>query len=376
MGSGETTPGMLAAHRRILSAVPTPPTCVLLDSPFAFQENAEELVERIGGYFEESVGVTVSRVALAAGSDALAQERAIAAIGAADWAFAGPGSPSYARRCWAGTGIPAALAGVVAPGRSGALVFASAAAVTLGTWSLPVYEIYKVGADPHWEPGVGIVEAVLGWRCAVVPHYDNREGGTHDTRFCWVGGRRLARIEPELGEGFILGVDEHTALVIDLDERTAEVWGRGGVTLRVAGAEDVIPSGARVGLDEMLARVGALGARGSTTEATSSSVAAPATPATTAAASLADLAGLVLTALPQAAPEARAALVALADRAEAVHAQGSRDLAEPLVAALVAERALRRAASDWAGSDRIRDALAAVGVEVRDSREGSAWRWA
>jgi cysteinyl-tRNA synthetase len=34
-----------------------------------------------------------------------------------------------------------------------------------------------------------------------------------------------------------------------------------------------------------------------------------------------------------------------------------------------------RAAGDWAASDRLRDVLAGVGVEVRDSREGSTWQW-
>jgi cysteinyl-tRNA synthetase len=42
--------------------------------------------------------------------------------------------------------------------------------------------------------------------------------------------------------------------------------------------------------------------------------------------------------------------------------------------ALVAERVAARAAKDYAKSDRIRDDLAARGVEVMDSANGSTWR--
>ena len=56
MGSGETTPGMLGVHREVFGALGGDPTCVMLDSPFAFQDNRQELVERIGAYFAESLG--------------------------------------------------------------------------------------------------------------------------------------------------------------------------------------------------------------------------------------------------------------------------------------------------------------------------------
>src|SRR6266571_3494942 len=38
----------------------------------------------------------------------------------------------------------------------------------------------------------GVVGTALG---VVIPHYDNAEGGTHDTRFCYLGERRLAALE-------------------------------------------------------------------------------------------------------------------------------------------------------------------------------------
>jgi cysteinyl-tRNA synthetase len=47
---------------------------------------------------------------------------------------------------------------------------------------------------------------------------------------------------------------------------------------------------------------------------------------------------------------------------------------EPELQALLDERAAARAARDWAGSDRLRDELAARGIVVEDTRDGQRWR--
>ncbi len=71
-----------------------------------------------------------------------------------------------------------------------------------------------------------------------------------------------------------------------------------------------------------------------------------------------------------------AALLALFDRFDSVlgvirFGRPVRSVAIPAdIAALVAARAAARAAKDWAGSDRLRDELAAKGWEIRDSKEG------
>ena len=44
--------------------------------------------------------------------------------------------------------------------------------------------------------------------------------------------------------------------------------------------------------------------------------------------------------------------------------------------ALLAARLAARAAKDWAESDRLRDELAALGVEVKDSKDGTSWEFA
>ncbi len=135
----------------------------------------------------------------------------------------------------------------------------------MGHWALPVYEVYKVGADPHWLDGLDLL-GVLGLDVAVIPHYDNAEGGTHDTRFCYLGERRLAVLERALPpEAAVLGVDEHTALVFDLAEGRADVLGRGGATIRKAGRSTVVPSGSSLTLTDLrvLVQTGAARSPGS-----------------------------------------------------------------------------------------------------------------
>ncbi len=250
MGSGETAPTMAKVHRALFERLgPGPVPATILDTPYGFQENADDLSARTVRFFAESVGREVSVASYRSRDvDAVTAATAVARIREARYVMAGPGSPSYALRQWVGGPVPAALADRVRDG--GILTMASAAALTLGAVTVPVYEIYKVGADPGWLPGLDILGPATGLRAAVVPHFDNAEGGNHDTRFCYMGERRLRILEDQLPPGmFILGVDSHTALVLDLDRRTAAVSGLGGVTVRVDGRGSVFPSGSEVSID-------------------------------------------------------------------------------------------------------------------------------
>ncbi len=249
MGSGETAPTMIKIHRMLLQTVPEG-SAVVLDTPYGFQENADEITTRAQHYFRNSVGREV-RPAHWRGADVdgLARERALAAVRSADWVFSGPGSPTYALRAWRDSALPGLLRETVSAG--GTVVFASAAALTLGSHSVPVYEIYKAGIVPYWENGLDLVADVTGLPAVVIPHYDNAEGGHHDTRFCYLGERRLAALETALPENaFVLGVDEHTAVVLDVGEGTASVLGNGGATIRRRGHSSIHPAGTVLGLDE------------------------------------------------------------------------------------------------------------------------------
>jgi hypothetical protein len=228
MGSGETTPTMARVHRAVLDRLGERPVpAVVLDTPYGFQENADDITARAIEYFKATVGAPFSVASFrSAGADTLTRETALVRIRDARLVFTGPGSPSYALRQWAGSEIPRLLAEKLA--RGGAVTMASAAALTLGCYTIPVYEIYKVGEAPRWLDGLDLL-GPLGLPVAVVPHYDNAEGGNHDTRFCYLGERRLTILEADLPpEVFILGVDGHTALVLDLDAGSATVMGLGG----------------------------------------------------------------------------------------------------------------------------------------------------
>jgi cyanophycinase-like exopeptidase len=424
MGSGETAPTMSRVHRSILERVgPAPVPAVLLDTPYGFQENADDISGRTMDYFRETVGNPIGVASLrTADADALTRATAAARIREARYVFAGPGSPSYALREWSGTEIPRLMAEKLATG--GAVVLASAAALTTGILTIPVYEIYKVGDDPTWLPGLDLLFPATGLRAAVVPHYDNNEGGTHDTRFCYMGERRLVALERELpDDAFVLGVDSHTALVLDLDEQTATVAGVGGVTVRVQGRSVVFPSGSAVPIDDLgvaaeSLRSGSSGtATGDAEEGRTGPGAAAGGPASTpgegAAAGPGEggLAGAVAReerAFDEAVarrdvPAAVAAILALeetivawsrdtGDAGDFDHArsvlrslvvqlgdlavEGARDPREavaPFVDALLDARLRARAAKDWATSDAIRDRLVAAGIEVRDTADGTEW---
>ena len=60
MGSGETAPTMVKPHRSIFERVGPDRPAVLLDTPYGFQTNAEDISTRAVGYFAASVGRTVS----------------------------------------------------------------------------------------------------------------------------------------------------------------------------------------------------------------------------------------------------------------------------------------------------------------------------
>jgi hypothetical protein len=262
MGSGETAPTMVKVHRQLLERLGSPPVpAVLLDTPFGFQENAKELAARVVHYFDESLRAPIDVASapadalagpgpLGGGDDPFASERLVSSVRSASYVFAGPGSPTYALRKWRGTVIPSLLHEKLRHG--GAVTFSSAAALTLGVRTVPVYEVYKVGEDPYWLEGLDVL-AEAGLNAAVIPHYNNAEGGTHDTRFCYLGERRLSRLEPELPDGaFVLGVDEHTALMLDLDAGTAEIAGLGVVTVRAGGRSQTFAVGESLKITDLL----------------------------------------------------------------------------------------------------------------------------
>ena len=231
---------MTSVHKQLTARAGYPRlNAIFLDTPFGFQPNADEIVARTVTYFRQHVGCEISAASFRHREHAtpLETERFLARLSEANYIFAGPGSPSYALRHWRNTGVRDRLAEKVDHG--GCVAFASAAGIGLGAYALPVYEIYKVGQDPSWIAGLDLL-GQIGVRCAVIPHYNNQEGGTHDTRFCYMGEERLRRLEALLPDDvLILGIDEYTACIIDVEAQSVSVRGRGGITARRRGSERV-----------------------------------------------------------------------------------------------------------------------------------------
>lgn len=167
MGSGETAPTMAKVHRLLAERFATRPVdAVLLDTPYGFQGNAEDISRRAVGYFGRALQLPLRVASWRSPScDVWQREQALASVRDADMVFAGPGSPTYALRVWKGGGLRDVLVGKLADG--GCVTFGSAAAASLGIVAVPVYETYKVGTDPHWVDGLDLL-AVLGLRCCPI----------------------------------------------------------------------------------------------------------------------------------------------------------------------------------------------------------------
>ncbi len=258
MGSGETAPTMVKVHRELLDVLTRSSTteikASILDTPFGFQENADEITTRALEYFATSVSkrfgvASLRRTSLAT---SVQIEAFRSQLLASDYLFAGPGSPSYALRNWSSIGIDKILKDRIINGAT--VVFSSAAALTLGNFTLPVYEVYKVGEDPYWLNGLDVFKLVLDKKVAVIPHYNNKEGANHDTRYCYMGKNRLDTLEASLPpDSYLLGVDEHSGIIFDLETQFAKVVGIGTVTIRQVGRETVFPSGSEISIEELFA---------------------------------------------------------------------------------------------------------------------------
>jgi cyanophycinase-like exopeptidase len=399
MGSGELTATMVEVHKEILSRLGGSPKAVFLDTPAGFQLNADQLSQRAIEYFLVNVGYPMAVLSFKSKDiPASEAEQAFRTLKTADYVLVGPGSPTYAIRQWLGTPIPEILQMRIE--RGACLVAASAAALTIGCFTLPVYEIYKVGQAPEWVEGLNIL-GHFGLNTVVVPHWNNAEGGTHDTRFCFMGESRFRMLESMLPEDVsVLGLDEHTACIIDLDSKEISIKGIGGVTLRYHASESRYHRGEQYPLKVFLERKGGVFR---TTETLGSKPLSP--PEETgfwdtvhaieaafrkglyddfrdATNALLDLDRIIWQAqqgkenpdfISQARELMREFIVLLGTRLAAMP-RSRQDCLAPLVEELLALRALFRKNNQWHEADEIRDCLKRVNIEIDDTREGYRWR--
>jgi hypothetical protein len=352
LGSGETAPGMTKIHREIFARRERG-NSVILDTTYGFQENVPQMSKKLEEYFATSLNVKMETLHFASYEDASELERSLfsARVRAADYVFAGPGSPTYALAQWTPLDISKDLLRVLDNG--GTLCFSSAAALTLGAFTAPIYEIYKVGVKPHWIAGLDVLAAV-GLKCAVIPHFDNNEGGNYDTRFCYLGERRLQMLEELLPEGIaILGVDEHTALIIDLEADTLIVKGRGNAYWRTNEMK-VLSNGETVELSQL---------RGG-------NVFAHPTPAQESTYEPIDLT-ILADRIREFDPASYETLIGLIESASRAR-DGFLD-PTPLIEGVLNVRRIARDLGHYDIADRLRNVLTSADLEINDGPDGSSW---
>ena len=355
LGSGETAPSMTKVHRQLFDMLGDV-RAVALDTSYAFQANVPQMTGKIVDYFAVSLRQDIQSVHLGDVISMSLVDQAMVRqkIRSANYVFAGPGSPSYALRQWSAAGVGQELATVA---RSGGIVsFASAAALTLGAFTAPIYEIYKAGATPYWLEGLDVL-SLAGLRCAIIPHYDNAEGANYDTRFCYMGEERLSNMERQLPSDVgILGIDEHTALIIDLSRGELTVVGRASAYWRREGHTMTLENG----------RVIPLSAVQNFTPVADD-------PLTETAPTDGTIVDLLVSAAALGGAQGMDAIAGLAKLATA--SQQVSDETSTLIAELLKLRDEARDRRDFTLADRIRQILDDVDVEVMDEMSGSQWRF-
>jgi cyanophycinase-like exopeptidase len=331
-GSGETSADAQPIHDFVLKRATPPIRASILETPAGFELNSAQVASRLAEFlrvrlqnYRPEVAVVPARKRGTANSPD--DPAIVAPLLTSNYLMMGPGSPTYAIRQLANS---RAWHLVLARHRLGhPIVLASAATVAASAYAIPVYEIYKVGEDPRWATGLDLL-GPFGPSVAFVPHWDNTDGGEElDTSHCFMGKPRFEQLLEMLPSNVVLlGIDEHTALVVDFEEGVCRVMGSGGVRLRRAAEERRF--GRRETFD--LAEIGVIRwpepSEGIPADVWESALAAD----------VADVG------VPEPSEEVRA---------------------------LVASRAAARANRDWATADRLRGEIAQLGWQVKDSPSGA-----
>jgi hypothetical protein len=232
LGSGETTGTGRRVLSHLLPQLTEPRTIAVLDTPAGFQPNHRRVAEKIADFLTEKLAEFHPRPQVIetrrASLDTPEEIAALTAITNSTCIVAGPGSPTYMIRELQDTSYLDAVR--QAHLRGAAIYASSAASIALSACSVPVYEVFKVGADPYWASGLNFFEP-FGMKLAIVPHWNNNEGGAEvDTRFCYMGQVRFEKLQTLLPTDItILGIDEHTACIMNFVTANVSVEGKGSV---------------------------------------------------------------------------------------------------------------------------------------------------
>jgi cyanophycinase-like exopeptidase len=363
-GSGETAPSGRKIYETIFRNLPYKPRVALLETPAGFELNSTQVIGRVGEFiqlrlqnYEPQITIVPARKRGTPFSPD--DPELIAPLYDADVIFMGPGSPTYAVRQLQNS---LAWYALLACHRLGtAIVFASAATVAASLYSIPVYEIYKVGEEIHWKDGLDFF-GMYGLPLVFVPHWNNKDGGEElDTSRCFMGKPRFAGLMEMIpSELTVMGIDEKTALLIEPEACTCRVIGLGGVTLIHTGPAHRSAANSEslngTGLDEVAQNRQAHVHQYRNGQLFSLQRIGPFEYPDTGS-------GL---------PDEvwRQAIEARHRRGKAAEESPSEDSPPAEVLSLVNERQAARARKDWRESDRLRDQVLAFGWQIQDTPEG------
>ncbi len=255
LGSGETSLAGGRIFEHLARQVGELLRIAVLETPAGFEPNSAQVAGRVADFlktrlanYKPQVDVVPTRKKGTPHSPD--DPETCAPLLHANLIFMGPGSPTYAIRQ-----LKDSLAWDLLRARhrlGAALVFASAATIAVGKVGLPVYEIYKVGQDVHTVPGLAIFDD-FGVPLSFIPHWNNTDGGQDvDTSRCFIGRERFDAWCAQLPENHtVLGLDEHTGIVLDFQKRECQVMGVSSVSLVRACNPAIYPSGSRIPLEEI-----------------------------------------------------------------------------------------------------------------------------
>jgi hypothetical protein len=328
LGSGETSLAGGRIFETLARLIPDPVRVAILETPAGFELNASLVAGRVKDFLAtrlQNYKPTIDLIPARKKGTEFSPDNPdiLKPLLQANMIFMGPGSPSYVVRQLQGT---LAWDIIRARHRQGAtLIFSSAATISVGQWVLPVYEVYKVGEDVHVKDGLGIFSD-FGMHVSFVPHWNNAEGGVDlDTSRCFIGMERFDQwraLTP--AENIIVGLDEHSGIILDFEKNICDVHGVSSVTVMKPSGTEMHASGASFPLG--------------------------------------DLGELKIPAQDGIRPEVWEMIAAVQTSAA--------DAPSDEVLALLEQRKQVRAGKDFAASDRLRDEIAALGWKVKDTKEG------
>jgi hypothetical protein len=333
LGSGETSLAGGRIFEQLARQISGPVRIAVLETPAGFELNSGQVAGKVADFLKTRLGNYHPQVEVVAArkkdSPFSPDDPEICApLLNANMIFMGPGSPTYAIRQLRGS---LAWDLILARHRLGAtLIFASAATIAVGAFSLPVYEIYKVGLDVHAVPGLDFF-AELKTPLSIVPHWNNTDGGSDvDTSRCFIGMDRFAEWCSTLpADHTVLGLDEHTGIIMDFAKRECQVVGVSSVSLVRECDPSIHPSGTVFPLIEI----------GPLLE--------PLTPSDGISAAAWEMAISAIEAAPASSDTPPAEVLALAEARQAA-----------------------RDRKDWAASDDLRRQIADLGWSLQDTPQG------